>query len=69
MLKYCRESNRLAQSTISFRVQVAYNVLRKSKTLAEEHLAQLKKLHKKMEMQSKTSNLILTNVKSGFLTL
>jgi hypothetical protein len=69
MLTCSRKSNRLAESTIEFRVQAVHCLLLESKTLTEEHVAQLKRMEAKMESQSTTSDLILSNVKSGITTL
>ena len=66
---YCRKSNRLAESTMAFRVQAVHCLLQESKKLAEEHVAQLKAIDEKIEIQSKTSDLILSNVKSGIVSL
>jgi hypothetical protein len=49
---------------MAFRVQAVHHLLEESKTLVEEHIAQLKKLDEKIETQSKIGNLILSNVKS-----
>jgi hypothetical protein len=69
MLTSRRKSNRLAESTMAFRVQAVHCLLEESKKLAEEHVAQLKAIDEKIEMQSKTSGLILSNVKCGITSL
>lgn len=69
MLTCSRKSNRLAESTMECRVQAVHCLLLESKTLAEEHVAQLKRIDERMDSQSKTSDLILRNVEGGVRTL
>jgi hypothetical protein len=65
----CRKSNRLAESNIACRVQAVHCLLEQSKKLAEEHVTQLKIIDKEIELHSKTSDLILGNVKSCIMIL
>jgi hypothetical protein len=44
-------------------------MLKDAKKRAEEQAAQLKAIDEKIEMQSKISDLILSNVKSGIVSL
>jgi hypothetical protein len=69
MLTYSRKSNRLAESTMASRVRAVLWMLDESKKLAEDHVARLKLINEKIEKQSKTSDLILSNVKSGIMSL
>lgn len=69
ILTYNRKSNRLAESTMAFRVQAVHCLLQESKKHAEEHVAQLKAIDEKIEIQSRTSALILSSVKSGIVSL
>jgi hypothetical protein len=69
VLTSSRKSNRLAETKMECRVQAVHCLLQESKTLVEEQIAQLKMLDEKMEFQSKTTDLILSNVKSGIMTL
>ena len=69
MLTCSRTSNKLAESAMEGRVHAVHCLLEESKKLAEEHVAQLKIIDEKIEMQSKTSDLILSNVKSGIVSL
>ncbi|KAE9373748.1 hypothetical protein N431DRAFT_338810 [Stipitochalara longipes BDJ] len=63
------KSNKLAEGEIKFRVRVVHLMLEDAKTHAEEHATQLKAIDDKIEVQSKTSDLILSNVKSGIVSL
>ena len=69
ILTCSRKSNRLAESTMAFRVQAVHCMVDESKKLAEEHVAQLKAIDEKIEIQSKTMDLISSNVKSGIISL
>jgi hypothetical protein len=64
-----RKSNKLAEGEIKFRVGVVHRMLEDAKKRAEEQAAQLKAIDEKIEMQSKISDLILSNVKSGIVSL
>jgi len=64
MLTYRSKSNKLAESVIEGRVHAVQCLLEESKKLIEEHVAQLKIINKEIEIQSKTSDLILSNVES-----
>jgi hypothetical protein len=64
-LMYKRKSNKLAESAITFRVQAVHFMLEDAKKRAEEQAAQIKAINEKIDKQSKTSDLILSNVKSG----
>lgn len=64
-----RKSNKLAEGEIKFRVRVVHLMLEDGKKRAEEQVAQLKAIDAKIEAQSKTSDLILSNVKSGIVSL
>jgi hypothetical protein len=64
-----RKSNKLAEGEIKFRVCVVHRMLEDAKERAEELAAQLKAIDEKIEVQSKTSDLILSNVKSGIVSL
>jgi hypothetical protein len=69
MLTRNRKSNKLAEGEIKFRVSVVYRMLEDARKRAEEQAAQLKAIDERIEMQSKTSDLILSNVKSGNVSL
>ena len=69
MLTYDRKSNKLAEGEINFRVRVVHLMLEDAKKRVEEQAAQLKAIDAKIEVQSKTSELILSNVKSGIVSL
>lgn len=60
-----RKSNKLAESAIALRVQAVHIMLEDSKQRAEEQATQIKAIEEKIVKQSKTSDLILSNVKSG----
>jgi hypothetical protein len=65
ILTYYRKSNRLGESAIAFRVQAVHCLLEESKKHAEEHVVRLKAIDEKIEIQSRTSAVILSTVKSG----
>jgi len=69
MLTRNRKSHKLAEGEIKFRVSVVYRMLEDARKRAEEQAAQLKAIDEKIEVQSKTSDLILSNVKSGIVSL
>jgi hypothetical protein len=69
ILTNSRKSNRLAESSMASRVQTVLCMLDESKTIAEDHVSQLKLVDEKIENQSKASDLILSNVKSGITSL
>jgi hypothetical protein len=69
MLTCGRKSNKLAEGEIKFRVRVVHLMLEDAKKRAEEQATQLKAIYEKVEAQSKTSDLILSNVKSGIASL
>lgn len=64
-----RKSNKLAEGENKFRVSVVHRMLEDAKKRAEEQAAQLKAINEKIEMQSKISDLIFSNVKSGIVSL
>jgi hypothetical protein len=64
-LMYNRRSNKLAESAITFRVRAVHIMLEDAKKRAEEQVAQLKEINEKIDKHSKTSDIILSNVKSG----
>jgi hypothetical protein len=64
-----RKSNKLAEGEIKFRVRVVHLMLEDAKKRAEEQVTQLKAIDEKIQAQSKTSDLILSNVKSGMISL
>jgi len=69
MLTCNRKSNKLAEDEIKFRVRVVNLMLEDAKKRAEKQAAQLKVIYEKVEMQSKTSDLILSNVKGSIVSL
>ena len=69
MLTRNRKSNKLAEGEIKFRVRVVHLMLEDAKKRAEEQVAQLKAIDEKIEVHSKTSDLILSHVKSGIVCL
>jgi hypothetical protein len=64
-----RKSNKLAEGEIKFRVRVVHLMLEDAKKRVEQQAAQLKVIDEKIEAQSKTSDLILSNVKSSIVSL
>jgi hypothetical protein len=69
ILTRSRKSNKLAEGEIKFRVRVVHLMLEDAKKRAEEQVTQLKAIDEKIQAQSKTSDLILSNVKSGMISL
>lgn len=60
-----RKSNRLTSSAQAVRVELVHGLLQDSIKQAEEQMAQLKLMDKKLDSQATTSSMILTTVKSG----
>ena len=63
------KSNKLAEGDIKFRVRAVHLMLEDAKKRAEQQAVQLKAIDEKIEVQSKTSDLILSNVKSSIVSL
>ncbi|CZR62688.1 uncharacterized protein PAC_12585 [Phialocephala subalpina] len=64
-----RKSNRLTNSQHEGRVKIVHSLLERAVTMAEEQVSQLKIMDSKLEAQNKTSELILSTVKSGITSL
>jgi hypothetical protein len=60
-----RKSNRLTNTEQAVRVDQVHGLLKKSIKYAEEQMAQLRLIDKKLDSQTEVSNMILTTVKSG----
>lgn len=65
ILTYNRKSNRLAESITTRRVQAVLCLLDESKKATDDSVAQLKLIVEDIQQQSKTSNLILSHVRSS----
>ncbi|PMD65619.1 uncharacterized protein K444DRAFT_625172 [Hyaloscypha bicolor E] len=63
------KSNRLDSTAQEVRVELVYSLLQESVKRAEEQMTQLKLMNEKLESQARTSNMILSTVKSGVTKL
>ncbi|KAF4633139.1 hypothetical protein G7Y89_g4976 [Cudoniella acicularis] len=59
------KSNKLASTAQAVRVELVHGLLQESITLAEEQMSRLKIMDEKLDLQAKSSDMILKTVKSG----
>jgi hypothetical protein len=65
----CRKSNRLNSTAQAVRVELVHGLLQESVQRAEEQMAQLRLMDEKLDSQARTSNMILSTMKSGVTKL
>jgi hypothetical protein len=65
----CRKSNRLNSTAQAVRVELVHGLLQESVKRAEEQIAQLRLMDEKLDSQARTSNMILSTMKSGVTKL
>jgi hypothetical protein len=65
----CRKSNRLNSTAQAVRVELVHGLLQESVKRAEEQMAQLRLMDEKLDSQARTSNMILSTMKSGVTKL